>query len=71
MPAPTPAINERLDGICKRQTARFLDHLEATRQTTPRLEADIKRVFGFVFSDVKQALQENCPEASNANAEPR
>lgn len=71
MPAPAPAINERLDGICKRQTARFLDHLKATRQTTPRLEADIKRVFGFVFSDIKQALQENCPEASNANAEPR
>lgn len=66
-----PAINERLDGICKRQTARFLDHLEATRQSTPRLETDIKRVFGFIFSDVKQALQENCPEAPNAHSEPR
>ena len=71
MPATAPAINERLDGICKRQTARFLDHLEATRQSTPRLETDIKRVFGFIFSDVKQALQETCPEAPNANAEPR
>ncbi len=71
MSAPAPTVEARLDRICKRQTARFLDHLEATRQSTPRLEADIKRVFGFVFSDIKQALQENCPEASNANAEPR
>lgn len=66
-----PTVEARLDRICKRQQARFLDHLRDTRQSTPRLEADIKRVFGFVFSDVKQALQENCPEAPNAHSEPR
>lgn len=69
--AAAAPIEDRLDSICKRQTARFLDYLEATRQATPRLETDIKRVFGFVFSDIKQALQETCPEAKNAQAEIR
>jgi predicted aldo/keto reductase-like oxidoreductase len=65
--APSAApIEARLDSICKRQTARFLDHLEATRQSTPRLETDVKRLFGFVFSDIKQALQEECKEANHA-----
>ncbi len=65
--APSAApVDAKLDSICKRQTARFLDHLEATRQSTPRLETDIKRMFCFVFSDIRQALQEECKEASHA-----
>jgi hypothetical protein len=51
-------VMERIDAIAKRQTARFLDHLRDTRQATPRLEADVMRVFGFIFSDVKQAIKE-------------
>lgn len=72
--APSAAaapIEARLDSICKRQTARFLDHLEATRQSTPRLETDIKRVFGFVFSDIKKTLRETCKETPNEQAEIR
>lgn len=65
--APSAApVDAKLDSICKRQTARFLDHLEATRQATPRLETDIKRMFCFVFSDIRQALQEECKEANHA-----
>jgi hypothetical protein len=69
MPAPTPAINERLDGICRRQQARFMDHLRDTRQATPRLEADVMRVFGFIFSDVKSAVRELSKEAQNARTQ--
>ena len=65
MAADTPAINERLDGICRRQQARFMDHLRDTRQATPRLEADVMRVFGFIFSDVKSAVREHSTETHN------
>lgn len=72
----TPAINEtpmdakidavaRLDRICKRQQARFLDHLRDTRQSTPQLEADVTRVFGFIFADVKTAVRELSKETQN------
>ena len=66
MAADTPAINERLDGICRRQQARFMDHLRDTRQSTPQLEADVQRVFGFIFADVKSAVRELSKEADRA-----
>ena len=69
MAADTPAINERLDRICKRQQARFMDHLRDTRQSTPQLEADVQRVFGFIFSDVKSAVRELSKEAQNARTQ--
>ena len=71
MPAAATPINEKLDGICRRQQGRFMDHLEETKQSTPKLEADVRRLFGFIFSDVKQALQETCPEAENVYSSKR
>ncbi len=48
--------------IHKRQLARFLDHLKRTGQYTPELEKDIKRSFGYVFEDVRNATQGNDKE---------
>lgn len=70
--APSAApVDAKLDSICRRQTARFLDHLRASNQATPKLESDVKRVFGFVFADIKQAVREHYPEATNEQAETR
>jgi len=63
---PAPTVEARLDRICRRQQARFMDHLRDTRQATPRLEADVMRVFGFIFSDVKSAVRELSKEADRA-----
>lgn len=65
MSAPTPAVEARLDRICKRQQARFMDHLRDTRQSTPQLEADVQRVFGFIFADVKTCIREHSTETYN------
>ena len=48
---------EQLNRIHRRQLARFLDHLKRTGTLTPELESDVKRAYGFVFQDVKQAVQ--------------
>ena len=66
---PAPTVEARLDRICRRQQARFMDHLRDTRQATPRLEADVMRVFGFIFSDVKSAVRELSKEAQNARTQ--
>lgn len=71
MTTTTTTIEARLDAICKRQTARFLDHLRSSNQATAKLENDTKRVFGFVFADIKQAVREHYPEATNEQAEIR
>jgi len=63
--APAPTVEARLDRICKRQQARFLDHLRDTRQSTPQLEADVTRVFGFIFADVKTCIREHYTETHN------
>ena len=71
-PSATAApIEVRLDSICKRQTARFLDHLRASNQATPKLESDVRRVFGFIFTDIKSAVREHSPEAFHEQAEAR
>ena len=69
MTAPAPTVEARLDRICRRQQARFMDHLRDTRQATPQLEADVQRVFGFIFSDVKSAVRELSKEAQNARTQ--
>ena len=71
MPAAATPINERLDAICKRQQARFLDHLRDTRQATPRLETDVSRFIAFIFGDVKAIIHEQSPEAAHAHADAR
>ena len=48
---------EQIDKIHKRQLARFLDYLSRTGQLNPGLETDIKRVFGYIFEDVNEAMQ--------------
>lgn len=65
MSAPTATVEARLDRICRRQQARFLDHLRDTRQSTPQLEADVTRLFTFVFSDVKSCIREKSTETHN------
>lgn len=50
----TTPRTDQLDAICKRQTARFLDHLKGTGQHTERLESDFKRVMRFTFKDIKE-----------------
>ena len=60
-----PTHGQALDAICKRQTARFLDHLRDTGQSTTRLEGDFMRVMGFVIGDVKMYVQENSKDQSN------
>ena len=65
--AATAPIETRLDAICKRQQARFLDHLRTTKQATPRLESDVCRFVGFIFLDVKTAIHEPAPEAHHDN----
>ena len=69
MSAPAPTVEARLDRICRRQQARFMDHLRDTRQSTPQLEADVQRVFGFIFADVKSAVRELSKEAQNARTQ--
>ncbi len=69
MSAPAPTVEARLDRICRRQQARFMDHLRDTRQSTPQLEADVQRVFGFIFADVKSAVREHSKEAQNARTQ--
>lgn len=55
--AESGMIKEDIDRIHRRQVARLLAHLERTGQLTPEMEGDIKRSFGFVFQDVKAAIQ--------------
>jgi len=62
-----PALDARLDAICRRQQARFLDHLRSTGQASPKLETDVSRFISFVFQDVKTAIREQSEEATNAN----
>jgi len=47
---------EKLERIHKRQLARFLNHLNKTGQLSPGLESDIKRVFGYLFEDISNAV---------------
>ncbi|MCF7855430.1 MAG: hypothetical protein K9N51_11580 [Candidatus Pacebacteria bacterium] len=60
---------DRLDHICRRQTARFLDHLRDTGQATARLERDVKRLMRFVFIDVKTAMQGQSQDTGNGKKE--
>ena len=62
-----PALDARLDTICRRQQARFLDHLRSTGQASPKLETDVSRFIGFVFHDIKTAIREESKEAKNAS----
>ena len=49
---------DEIEKIYKRQQARFLDHLNATGQLTTDLESDVKRVFGWIFTDVRNAIKQ-------------
>lgn len=61
------AVKEmQLDAICKRQTARFLDHLRATGQHNERLERDFMRAMRFTFEDIKRLIHENSTERPHA-----
>jgi hypothetical protein len=61
----TTTTADQLDAICKRQTARFLDHLRDTGQHTPTLEADFMRSMKFTFKDVKRVVETTSTEAQS------
>jgi len=47
---------DKLEKIRKRQTARFLQHLEDSRQLTPALRGDVMRAMSWAFGDVADLL---------------
>jgi len=47
---------DKLERIRKRQTARFLQHLENSRQLTPALRGDVMRIMSWAFGDVADLL---------------
>ena len=61
----TAPLENRLDAICRRQTARYLDRERQNRRLTPYAVRDFVRCMGFVFQDVKQAVRENAKERDN------
>jgi len=50
-------MDDAINKIQKRQTARLLDHLERTGQLTEKLRSDILRSHGFIFEDVRSELE--------------
>lgn len=46
-------MKKELSRLENRTIARFCEHLETTRQDTPRLIADSKRMIGWIFQDVR------------------
>jgi hypothetical protein len=54
-------VMERIDAIAKRQSARFLDRLRQSGESTPKLERDFMRVVRFICDDIKQAIKECSP----------
>ena len=62
MTTAAPTIEERLDAIARRQTARFLDLQNKTGQSTTAIERDFKRSVRFIFDDVKSLLHGKCAE---------
>ena len=49
-------MDNDIERIRKRQTARLLDHLERTNQLTPELRTDLLRSLGYVFEDIEKAV---------------
>jgi hypothetical protein len=62
---------DTLRKIHRRQVARLLDHLQRTGQSTPTLEQDVKRAFGYVFQDVEAAVQGHDKEKSDERDAPQ
>ena len=58
---------DKINKIHKRQLARFLDYLKRTGQLSPGLEVDIKRVFGYIFKDVSDAIYGQDKENENGD----
>ena len=49
-------MDAEIKRIHKRQLARLLNHLQKTGQLTLSLEKDIKRGYGYVFTDIENLL---------------
>lgn len=50
-------LDDRLDRTRRRQTARFLDHLESEGRGGPEIARDVKRMMKFTFQDVKYEIE--------------
>ena len=61
------SVEDKINRIHKRQVARTLSHFQRIGKLTPELESDIKRSFGFVFEDIKDAIKGQDKESSNAS----
>ena len=49
-------MTAQLDAICRRQSARFLDHCKATGIYSDELAGAYKRSMRYLFSDIKKTL---------------
>lgn len=69
--APPPPGAEilwgRIDRVARRQQGKFLDRQRAAGRLTPELEADLIRLFHFIFGDVKGAIREYIQEHAHEN----
>lgn len=61
------AVNDRIDLIARRQSARFLDRLRQSGECTPNIERDYMRSVRFTADDIKATIHEISPEAINAH----
>ena len=62
---PPPGAEDlwfKLDRIARRQQGKFFDRQRAAGRLTPELEADLGRLFVFIFGDVKGAIREHIQE---------
>lgn len=64
MPAPAD-IDNRIDAIARRQSARFLHRLQQAGASSPSMERDYMRSVRFICTDIKAAIRESYPEAHN------
>lgn len=65
MPAPAD-IDNRIDAIARRQTARFLHRLRQAGECTPGVERDYVRSVRFICDDIKATISEHSQEAYDA-----
>ena len=66
-PPGAEVLWSKLDRIARRQQGKFLDRQRAAGRLTPELEADLIRLFHFIFGDVATAtIVERADTATSA-----
>ena len=62
-------MKEEIEKIHRRQVARLLAHLKQAGRYSEELAADIKRSFGYIFEDIKEALRCNACKCKDEKEE--